>query len=167
MNYYRDPRGECTMWCISSPRLRPDGSISALPKNPTEHRPSTPETSSPVSRIFSGRNCAVLKQIYFSTRHNIWTNNKKKLRTFLYSFIKEQKKKKRTEDWGFLLFASSAFWLLACNVRCVIFATRRRNDDTFRWKWKMSVGCWSRSFFFGDCPVDSVYRKVFVLNMPM
>lgn len=124
-----------------------------------------PSPSSSVSRIFSGRNCAVLKQIYFNTRHDIWTTKKKK-RTFLYSFIKEQKKKKKTS--GFLSFPVlhsdfATFDVFFCHEE----ATTTRLDGM-----KMCVGCWSRSFFLchwcGDCPVDSkVYRKVFVLNMPM
>lgn len=54
--------------------------------------------------LFSGRNCAVLKQIYFNTQQHL--NKRETSRTFLYSFIKEQK---NIEHLGFLLFTSSAF----------------------------------------------------------
>ncbi len=117
----------------SVPRRTPTHPPKQTPP-PPKTNPSTPRPLHPFLEIFSGRNCAVLKQIYFNTRHNIWTNKKKKVRTFLYSFIKEQKKKNKTEHWGFLLFASSAFWLLACNVRCIILPWG--GDDTFRWKLK-------------------------------
>lgn len=61
----------------------------------------------------SGRNCAVLIQIYFTTLNTALNKKKNKL----YSFIKEQ----MTEDkkWQFfLLFANYAFWLGLQYVTC-------------------------------------------------
>lgn len=99
--------------------------------------------------------------------HDTTFEQNKKKRTFLYSFIKEQKKKKKKTS-GFLSFPVlhsdfATFDVFFCHEE----ATTTRLDGM-----KMCVGCWSRSFFLchwcGDCPVDSkVYRKVFVLNMPM
>lgn len=44
-------------------------------------------------------------------------------------------------------------------------------DNKATVRWKSSDGQSSVFFFFvitkGDCPVDSMYRKVFVLHMPM
>lgn len=96
---------------------------------PSEQKPSPWNPLHPFLEIFSGRNCAVLKQIYFNTRHNIWTNKKKKKEHF-YILLSRSKKKQRREHLGFLWFAGSAFWLLACDVRC--FILRRGGDDTFR-----------------------------------
>lgn len=59
------------------------------------------------------------------------TTFEQKKGTFLYSFIKEQKK--REENVGFSIVSSSAFWL--CDLRCVLLP-RGGDDDTFRWKWK-------------------------------
>ena len=112
---------------IPSHREPPDGRnhISSVPnRNPPQNNPLHP-----FLEIFSGRNCAVLKQIYFNTRHNIWTNKKKKKEHF-YILLSRSKKKRRREHLGFLSFAGSAFWLLACDIRC--FILRRGGDDTFR-----------------------------------
>lgn len=161
---------ECTVRCISSPRREPQDRIQVepyqrrvRPRPPRKNTPSALQTLRsplhPFVEIFSGRNCAVLKQIYFNTRHNIWTNKEKSE----HFYILLSRSKKRTS--GFLSFAGSAFWLLAHDVRCIILP--RGGADTFRWKWNV---CGSRSFlchWSGGCPVDSVYRKVFVLNMPM
>lgn len=117
---------------ISAPSSRRSSTLQTSPAprdektNKTLHSSLVPKPLHPFLELFSGRNCAVLKQIYFNTRHNIWTK-KKKVRTFLYSFIKEQKMKK-PEHWGFLLFASSAFWLLACSMYYFAIRRRRRHE---------------------------------------
>lgn len=65
---------------------------------PTE-TPPLPRPSASVSRTFSGRNCAVLKQIYFNTWHNIWTKKE-----HFYILLSRSKNKKRKRG-GFLSFA--------------------------------------------------------------
>lgn len=69
-----------------------------------------------VPEILSGRNCAVLLQIYFTTL-DTWLNKNK-----IYSFIKEQM---REATVFFLFFANYAFWLGLQYVMCT-FATKER-----------------------------------------
>lgn len=75
--------------------------------------PSLPPSS--VSRSFSGRNCAALEQIYFNTRHDIWTKN---IFIFFYQGAKtkntkrERERKREREKLGFC----SAFWLMCSSA---------------------------------------------------
>lgn len=90
-------------------------------------RPSVPvaprkKPSSSVSRKSSpGETVQCLNRsilIHDTTFEQI--RKKKKLEHFYILLSRSKKKKKKREHWDFLLFASSAFWLLACNVWCII-----------------------------------------------
>lgn len=121
-----NPSGERATWCISRPRREPqdgrtDGNrVSAVR---TETLPQNPPH--PFLEIFSGRNCAVLKQIYFNTRHNIWTNKKKKKEHF-YILLSRSKKKKEKRTFGFSIVCR--FCILTSSLRrsMFYFAARRR-----------------------------------------
>lgn len=143
---------ECTTWYISTPHLRERDHISApgcvhlsnlhlistwtkkkTKKTTTLHpSPSPPRPPHPFLEIFSGRNCAVLKQIYFNTRHNIWTNEKKKLEHF-YILLSRSKKKKRNWTLGFFIVCQ--FCILTSSLQrsmcyfCHEGATLRRRGE--------------------------------------
>lgn len=91
---------------------------------PSEQKPSPWNPLHPFLEIFSGRNCAVLKQIYFNTRHNIWTNKKKKKNIFIFFYQGAKKTEKRT--FGFSLVCR--FCILTSSLRrsMFYFAARRR-----------------------------------------
>lgn len=94
-----DPSGERATWCISRPRREPPGRTETV-SAPSEQKPSPWNPLHPFLEIFSGRNCAVLKQIYFNTRHNIWTNKKKKKNIFIF-FYQGAKKNREENIWVF------------------------------------------------------------------
>lgn len=78
---------------------RTDGRTETV-SAPSEQKPSPWNPLHPFLEIFSGRNCAVLKQIYFNTRHNIWTNKKKKKEHF-YILLSRSKKNREENIWVF------------------------------------------------------------------
>lgn len=101
------------------PFIRPSVHPSVRPSVPVAPRK---KPSSSVSRKSSpGETVQCLNRsilIHDTTFEQI--RKKKKLEHFYILLSRSKKKKKKREHWDFLLFASSAFWLLACNVWCII-----------------------------------------------
>lgn len=141
----------------------------------TRHVPTSSAVHPPpYSRIFSGTNCAVLIQIYFNTLDT--TLNKMKLFYILLSMNTRKKRDKKKNMTIF--FYCLPIMHLACDVWCVrmLWGTGSKNKtETEKARRQLLDGCLRtvRVIFFsfvimeGDCPVDSMYRKVFVLHMPM
>lgn len=114
-----------------------DGFISALhvilrpstphPSHPpSDKSPVVPKPLHPFLEIFSGRNCAVLKQIYFNTWHNIWTNKTKKKNLEHFYILLSRSKKKENWTLGFSIVCQ--FCILTSSLQRLMyyFAIRRR-----------------------------------------
>lgn len=99
-------------------------------------RTPPPPPLHPFLEIFSGRNCAVLKQIYFNTRHKHLNKQeeKKKLEHF-YILLSRSKKKKTL---GFSIVCQFCILTSSLQRSMYYFATRRRRRHV-QMEIKMSV----------------------------
>ncbi len=100
-----------------------------------------PDICSPVVAhvpdILSGRNCAVLIQIYFTTLN---TTLNKNLIIFFYQWTNEGRQKMTI----FLLFANYAFWLMWC----VLLQWRRKQSEVDKTTQRCLARCLWTVFFF-------------------